>query len=268
MMLRLFQFHLLASYFVTSIDGLPVVCRPYSQHKPTVLPSRVQTSITTNSRRQLLSQSLAGWLLIAPSSSAAAETVGKDPLCNDGSCIGVWDGLLANCPHTTSFGARCTCSQDDEPGIFSEPWDYSELKDMEWENQMTQLLPAIKRVSQRRGDEIRVLLQDGRYLRVQFTDARSGETSLGEFYFTSNDTTVQFRIASISQELNARIGSLRNIDRAELIRKELRYQKLPVLRNRKRALFFVEPNFDSFGPGSGAIGSPADMSTNELEGRD
>ena len=59
---------------------------------------------------------------------SASETIGKDPDCNDGTCLGVWDGLLADCPHTSNFGgllggggAGCTSSQDDTPGIFSEP---------------------------------------------------------------------------------------------------------------------------------------------------
>ena len=59
---------------------------------------------------------------------SASETVGKDPDCNDSTCLGVWDGLLADCPHTSNFGgllggggAGCTSSQDDTPGIFSEP---------------------------------------------------------------------------------------------------------------------------------------------------
>ena len=52
----------------------------------------------------------------------AAETVGKDASCNDSSCLGVWDGLLADCPHGMRMpGAGCTSSQDDTPGIFSEP---------------------------------------------------------------------------------------------------------------------------------------------------
>lgn len=57
-----------------------------------------------------------------------AETVGKDPDCNDRSCLGVWDGLLADCPHGMTLGAGCVSSQDDTPGIFAEPYvsiDYS-----------------------------------------------------------------------------------------------------------------------------------------------
>jgi hypothetical protein len=45
------------------------------------------------------------------------------------------------------------------------------------------------------------------------------------------------------------------------------YLKLPVLRNRRRTLFFGESDLDTFGPGSAALGPPAEMTTGELEGR-
>ena len=86
---------------------------------------------TTNhkDRRQYLQQSFICFFMgtIPPPVAVvgAAETVGKDPNCNDSTCLGVWDGLLADCPHTTtSFmkgGAGCVSSQDDTPGIFAEP---------------------------------------------------------------------------------------------------------------------------------------------------
>ena len=57
------------------------------------------------------------------------------------------------------------------------------------------------------------------------------------------------------------------MERAEQIRKSMRYLKLPVLRNRKRTLFFVESDLDTFGPGSASLGPPAEMETGELEGR-
>lgn len=210
----------------------------------------------------------------------AAETVGKDPNCNGGSCIGVWDGLLADCPHgrgaVFKTGAGCTSSQDDTPGIFSEPWDYSESTNnlSDWEAQMKLLIPAILFSSTRRGDTATIVLQEGRYLRVDFIDGKSGEKSIGEFYFTPSDTTVQFRIASspssssgIGGSAAATIASLKNSERCEMIRKQLRYLKVPVLRNRKRSLFFVESDLDSFGPGSAALGPPAEMRTGEIEGR-
>lgn len=55
----------------------------------------------------------------------AAETIGKNPSCNSQSCLGVWDGLLADCPHEKNIlkegGAGCVSSQDDTPGIFAVP---------------------------------------------------------------------------------------------------------------------------------------------------
>jgi uncharacterized protein (DUF1499 family) len=208
----------------------------------------------------------------SPTISNAAETVGKDPDCNDNTCLGVWDGLLADCPHgviTMRSGAGCVSSQDDTPGIFAEPWDYSEAPNntLDYEEQMRLLIPAIKLVSSRRGDTVTILNQNGRYIRFLFTDGKTNEKSTGEFYFTPNDSTVQFRVATLGGVTNGNSSgiissSTRNMERCELIRKELRYTKIPVLRNRKRALFFVESDFDTFGPSLGAAGEDVDAKMN------
>lgn len=244
---------------------------------PQFLSAEFRTSGTR--RNFLISSSLAVLIgtttLSTVAIANAAETVGLDPDCTDRNCLGVWDGLLADCPHdgvgglTSTFGgAGCTSSQDDTPGIFSEPWDYSESSSSptDWQAQMRLLRPSIELVSSKRGDKCEVLLQDGRYLRVRFEDKRTNEQSIGEFYFTPDDTTVQFRIGSVDPSLTA-FGSQRNIDRAEAIRKELRYTKIPVLRNRKRSLFFVESDLDTFGPGSAALGPPAEMKSSDIDGR-
>jgi hypothetical protein len=235
---------------------------------------RALQCIVGNTRRKIFeaggAASIAAVLLSASARpSVAAETVGKDKDCNDSTCLGVWDGLLADCPHKkiSTGGAGCTSSQDDTPGIFSEPWDYSESSTLDWEAQMRLLVPTIQLVSSRRGDKADVLMKESRYLRVLFTDFKTGEKSIGEFYLTPNDTTVQFRVASLASGSNLFSSSLKNIDRAEAIRKELRYLKVPVLRNRRRTLLFVESELDSFGPGSSALGPPAEMSSGELEGR-
>lgn len=225
-------------------------------------------------RRSLLSSFLLSSSLAALTDDAAsaAETVGKDPDCNDKSCLGVWDGLLADCPHQTIMtggGAGCTSSQDDTPTIFAEPWDYSNDDNLDWEAQMKRLQPAIELVSSKRGDQVRFIQKEGRYLRAIFEDGKSGERSVGEFYFTPNDTTVQFRIASLDDRGSGLLSpSLKNMERGELIRKQMRYEKLPVLRNRRRSLLFVESDLDTFGPGSASLGPPAEMTTEELEGRD
>jgi hypothetical protein len=230
-------------------------------------------------RRHLLHSIIAASLpLLAtgPERSAdAAETVGKDPDCTDAACLGVWDGLLADCPHPMApvrSGAGCVSSQDDTPGNFAEPWDYSETVGvLDWQPQMDRLVTAIQLVSASRGEQFAVQLREGRYLRGIFTDSGSQETSVGEFYFTPDDTTVQFRIASAKDRGAASAffspSSLRNINRAESIRKAMGYLKLPVLRNRRRTLFFGESDLDTFGPGSAALGPPAEMTTGELEGR-
>eukprot|EP00978_Attheya_sp_CCMP212_P040111 scaffold215519_cov53-Attheya_sp.AAC.3 len=54
---------------------------------------------------------------------------------------------------------------------------------------------------------------------------------------------------------------------SEAIRKQARFLKLPILRNRQRTFWFGESEWDTFGPGSAALGPPAEMRTGELEGR-
>lgn len=130
---------------------------------------------------------------------------------------------------------------------------------------MKVLLPAIQLVCARRNDKVQVEYQQGRYLRVLFTDKTSGEVSVGEFYFTPNDTTVQFRIGTTSGN-DTKFTSFRNLERSELIRKQLRYTKIPVLRNRQRSFLFGESDdFDTFGPGSAMLGPPAEMTTGEID---
>ena len=145
-------------------------------------------------------------------------------------------------------------------------WDYSEAPNnsLDWKDQMDLLIPAIEFVSSRRGDTVEIQRQEGRYLRVKFIDKASGEPSIGEFYFTPDDTTVQYRVGSVG---GSNLASLRNMERCELIRKQLRYLKIPVLRNRSRSLFFGESELDTFGPGSAMLGPPAEMTSGELEGR-
>jgi hypothetical protein len=101
---------------------------------------------------------------------------------------------------------------------------------------------------------------------MSIVDGKSGEQSTAEFYFTPNDTTVQFRIGSVEASNNVlRASSLRNMERSEQIRKELRYEKIPVLRNRKRSLIFFESDMDTFGPGSSSLGPPEDMKSGEID---
>jgi len=205
--------------------------------------------------------------------AVAAETVGKDPNCSAANCLGVWDGLLADCPHDNltllGGGAGCTSSQDDTPGIFSEPWDYGDTSQLEWETQMKNLKVAIQFAAAKRGDIVTFVMDEGRYLRAQLENGGSGERSIGEFYFTPDDTTVQFRVAyvSTSRPLSFLARSQNTMDFCESIRKQAGYTKLPVLQNRKLSLFFGESEYDTFGPGSASLGSPAEMISGELVGK-
>jgi hypothetical protein len=141
-------------------------------------------------------------------------------------------------------------------------------------DRMDRLILALDSTSRERDDEVTVLLRDGRYLRALVVDGTTGERSVCEFYFTPNDTTVQFRLGTTTTKTTAAAAattavlgrrSLSNGDRSERIRRALRYAKVPVLRNRRRAMFFVESDsLDGFGPGSGALGPPEEMSPGEM----
>jgi len=136
---------------------------------------------------------------------------------------------------------------------------------MDWQYQQKRLVTVIEGASWQTNEHVQLVVQQGRYTRVLFTDAKTGEQSIGEFYFTPDDTTVQFRLAS-SSSTSASLLSTKNLNRSEALRNQLGYLKLPVLRNRKRAFFFGESDLDSFGPGSASLGPPAEMRTGELEG--
>jgi uncharacterized protein (DUF1499 family) len=205
--------------------------------------------------------------------AVAAETVGKDDDCTSPYCLGVWDGLLADCQDN-----NCVSSQDDTPRVFMEPWDYSESMSTTTSTtapppppgsilerilavlQSSSSSSAAQSLSLRRilsignrkaGETSRMMIRDpDRYLRVEFADG-----GLGEFYVTPNDTTVQFRLTTTTT--NGGGTTFSNRQRAEAIRKRLQYQKLIVLRNRRRSLWFVESDvFDTFGPRSSALGPP------------
>lgn len=78
---------------------------------------------------------------------------------------------------------------------------------------------------------------------------------------------MQFRLGSTAATttMSSILGrSLSNKERSEHIRKTLGYTKIPVLRNRKRALFFVESDaLGGFGPGAN-FGPPEEMSPGEM----
>ena len=192
---------------------------------------------------------------IAPLPSLAAERVAWD--CSGGNCLGVSDGLLASCDSTS-----CVSSQDDATGggsCFAEPWTYDLTLD-----EAFQLLRRTveRRVGANSGEEVSITSvveeKSFRYLRVTY-----GERDDVEFFLPANDVTVQFRAARRSRQPDFRA----NARRLEAIRVSLRFEKIPVVRNRREAFFgiFGESAFDSFGP---AVGIAADVDPAATETRE
>ena len=65
---------------------------------PSASPEGRESLNGEESRKGFLSKSLnscLGLFLVSAEKATAAETVGKDPDCDDITCLGVWDGLLA-----------------------------------------------------------------------------------------------------------------------------------------------------------------------------
>jgi uncharacterized protein (DUF1499 family) len=145
------------------------------------------------------------------------------------------EGLLQVCPSNAFSG--CTSSQDDRPSFFLAPWSY----DGGYELARIKLLSHISAMT---GANIIEQDQQSRYVRVEFTnkDASVDDT---EFYFTPGDCTIQFRSnrrGNVVSDLGV------NRRRIENIRISLKLDSVPVLRNRRRKLIFVESPLDDFGP--------------------
>lgn len=144
------------------------------------------------------------------------------------------DGLFPDCPDESS----CVSSQDDRPAVWDNPWIAEGATADEY--------ASLRRFIERIGG--RVTASDGeRYLRAEFADkgplggATVDET---EFFFTPDDTLVQFR--SVRRGGSPDFGA--NRKRLEKARIALGWEKVPVLRNRRRTLIVAESPFDSFGP--------------------
>merc|ERR1711918_219887 len=92
-----------------------------------------------------------------------------------------------------------------------------------------------------------IVAADDRYMRAEFTSSGIGGTSIddAEFFFAPDDTLIQFRAARRGEAMSD-FGA--NRKRLEQARIALGYEKVPVLRTRRRALVVVESPLDSFGP--------------------
>lgn len=174
---------------------------------------------------------------------------------------GVTNGFLANCPSSPT----CVSSQDDQgptadwANAYAEPWIY--------EGNPAQALAKIKFQVQRFGGK--VVKQTDDYMRCEFrSQSLPGQVDAfddTEFYLTPNDATVQFRSARRPSKLTSSpLGDFgANKKRMEDMRVALHWEKVPVLRNRKRAFLFFESPLDTFGPACNGIGCGEDLESSD-----
>ena len=101
-----------------------------------------------------------------------------------------------------------------------------------------------------------------RYIRAEVIDKSNTYEDDLEFYFTPNDSTIQYR--SLRRKGYDILG-LENKNRIEKMRLALRFLNIPILRNRRRVLFFVESPLDSFGPPTIMFDKLLDNVSGEME---
>ena len=145
-------------------------------------------------------------------------------------------GLLSPC----ISDKECLSTQDDRPFCFTPPWSY----DGTFIRAKEKLMNAVLRMNSK------ILVDDDRYIRVEFNDSGSGMDEV-EFYFTPNDYTIQFRaIRKVDNNLSQFrfLNNDSNRNRLEKLRIQLGFEEIEVLRNRRRLFIFGESPFDTFGP--------------------
>jgi len=183
------------------------------------------------SRRGAVAQALAAVGLAGSLRAASADTDDGER----GKSLWPRDGLFPDCP---ADGGACISSQDDRPAVWDNPWiAEGALKDD---------FEALRRIVERLGG--RVTASDNeRYLRTEFEEKGAlGGVAVDdvEFFFTPGDVLVQFR----AERRGGAADFGANRKRLEKARIALGWEKVPVLRNRRRALVVVESPLDSFGP--------------------
>ncbi|KAL2610554.1 hypothetical protein R1flu_029127 [Riccia fluitans] len=149
-------------------------------------------------------------------------------------CIGVVDETLGTCNSTLN----CVSTFDDRPKYFMAPWEFP--------GKLPDALKVLKETLLSMGADL-IAEPEERYVHAVFTDKKDGVIDDVEFLFSkpSEDATVVMRAASRAQGV---ADNERNKRRLEQIRSTLTWEQVPILRNRSRALFFLESPWDTFGP--------------------
>eukprot|EP00931_Biecheleriopsis_adriatica_P062920 TRINITY_DN38022_c0_g1_i1.p1 TRINITY_DN38022_c0_g1~~TRINITY_DN38022_c0_g1_i1.p1 ORF type:complete len:284 (-),score=62.95 TRINITY_DN38022_c0_g1_i1:217-1068(-) len=202
--------------------------------------------VILESRRQILA-SLAAAAAVSPAGGARAELRPAPPEGGCIGCLGVVDGLLARCVGDLK---GCVSSQDDRPEVFEVPWQMPDLvrrTSASEQDMLAARAAELRAAVQEAGGKVVSDSRDKRYLRAEFlvdVPFLGKDADDVEWYFTPDDTIVQFR----AERRGGGADFGENRRRLEGIRQRLGWDLLPVLRNRQRALFFVESPFDNFGP--------------------
>ncbi|KXZ55565.1 hypothetical protein GPECTOR_2g1114 [Gonium pectorale] len=148
--------------------------------------------------------------------------------------IGVVDGTLGSCAGLQS----CVSSFDDRPGHFIAPWSHDLASRDDAVRALTRAVEAFS------GSIARVE-SSPTYAYVYATWRGWQGTDDVEFLLPEGDQTVVLRSAPRAQGVPD-LG--RNEQRLEQLRIRLGWEQVPILRNRQRALLFVESPWDRFGP--------------------
>ncbi|CAK0834217.1 unnamed protein product, partial [Prorocentrum cordatum] len=181
---------------------------------------------------------------LAPDAARAAsspQAASPDGTCVG--CLGVVDGLFEKCRGDLR---GCVSSQDDRGEVFQVPWQLpvEGLK----AGAAADKIAALRQV--REGAVLaggRVVKQEDRYLRVEFpveVPLLGPDVDDAEWYFPLDDGIVHFR----AERRSGRADFGENARRLEGIREQLGWDPLPVVRNRRRALVFMESPLDDLGP--------------------
>lgn len=144
------------------------------------------------------------------------------------------NGLFRLCPDRTP----CVSSQDDRPRVWDNPWAY--------DGSEAEAMRSLRAALVRR-DDATVLETTPRYVRAAFASRSplgAPRTDVIEWYLTPGDALIQFRAERLGGD--ADLGA--NRERLEKLRIQLGFEKVPVLRNRRRALIVIESPLDTFGP--------------------
>eukprot|EP00198_Chlamydomonas_reinhardtii_P006596 XP_001695932.1 predicted protein [Chlamydomonas reinhardtii] len=155
-------------------------------------------------------------------------------------CCTLWHLLPFCLCHSCAGLDTCLSSFDDRPGHFIAPWTFDNGSRHE---AVQQLVNAVREA----GGVVQEVTDGDRYGYVYATFEGGPLQGVDdvELLLPDGDTTVVLRSSARKQGLPD-LG--RNERRLEQLRRRLGWEPVPILRNRRRALLFVESPWDSFGP--------------------